>query len=123
MPVGSNSIFRIKEYKGCDIHAASYKSAAQGWIPEACFCIRTENGPRRVWIASFAHCFGIQALTFRSKIEADSYAFSMARTLIDKTSPEFERTSEPSPSSRSHYLAKIVRFARRSRFRGFGYGD
>lgn len=72
MPVESNVIFRIKEYKGCDIRAASYKSAAQGWIPEACFCIRTEKGLRRVWIASFAHCFGIPDLTFRSKIEADN---------------------------------------------------
>jgi hypothetical protein len=123
MPVESNSTFRVQEYKGCDIRVASYKSAAHGWIPEACFCIHTEKGLRRVWIASFAHCLGIQEFRFRSKLEADNYAFSMARTLIDKTSPEFERTSEPSPSSRSNYLAKIVRFARRSRFKGFRYGD
>lgn len=110
-----SAVFPTREYKGCDIHAASFKSGARDWTPQACFWIDTENGPRRVWTASFAHCFGFQELAFRSKIEADNCAFRLARTLIDKTLPDLS-SSAPQRSS-SAYLAKIFAFARSGRFK------
>lgn len=112
-------IFRVREYKGCDIQAASYRLGANGWVPEACFSLETEKGMRRVWIASFAHCFGMHDLIFRNKIEADNCAFSMARTLIDKTLPEFERNSVTMPSSQNNYVSKLRRAWRRRRLKQF----
>lgn len=116
MSIELSSGFRAKEYKGCDIRAASYKSGAQDWTPQACFWIHTENGPRRVWTTSFAHCFGLQGFAFKSKIEADNCAFRMAQTLIDKTLPELQH-NPPRLSSPGTYISKILAFVRRSRLR------
>ena len=81
------SIMRTQEYKGCGIHAASYK-VGMDWVPEACFWVRTKNGWTRMWINSFAHFFEIPELTFSSETEADACAFRLARRLIDKTLPD-----------------------------------
>ena len=55
------SIIRTQEYKGCGIHAASYKVGTD-WVPEACFWVRTKNGWTRMWINSFARFFEIPEL-------------------------------------------------------------
>ena len=81
------SIVRTQEYKGCGIHAASYK-VGPDWVPEACFWVHTKNGWTRMWINSFAHFFEIPELTFSSETEADACAFRLARRLIDKTLPD-----------------------------------
>ena len=107
------SIFRATEYKGCGIRAASYKAGPRDWVPEACFWLQTESGMRRLWVNSFAHCLATQELTLPNKIEADAWAFRLARSLIDRTLPEFEAVTEPSTLTRNACLEKMMRLARR----------
>ena len=111
------SIVRTQEYKGCGIHAASYK-VGPDWIPEACFWVHTKNGWTRMWINSFAHFFEIPELTFSSETEADACAFRLARRLIDKTLPDLNSSVNSSISrsrgTRSAYLSKILQIARQS---------
>jgi len=109
----TGSIFRTKEYKGCGIRAASYKMGPRGWVPEACFWLHTDDGWRRLWINSFAHCLAAQDLTFPNKIEADARAFSLARMLIDRTLPEFDRLTPHSRTHRPTYISKMLKLARR----------
>jgi hypothetical protein len=106
-------IFRMKEYRGCGIQPASYKVGPRDWVPEACFWLHTENGWRRLWINSFTHCLAAHDLTFPNKIEADACAFSLARTLIDRTLPEFDVPESLTRRSRTNYLSKILKVARR----------
>jgi len=106
-------IFHTKEYRGCGITAASYRTRSGDWIPEACFWVHTESGWRRFWVASFAHCLGGEEVYYPSKIEADNRAFRMARALIDKTLPEFDKPSYISPPAPANYLAKVMGIARR----------
>jgi hypothetical protein len=107
------SILRTQEYKGCGIHAASYK-VGPDWVPEACFWVRTKNGPTRMWINSFARFFEIPELTFPSETEADACAFRLARRLIDKTLPDLNSAISRSRSTRSAYLSRILQIARQS---------
>jgi len=107
------SILRTQEYKGCGIHAASYK-VGPDWIPEACFWVRTKNGWTRMWINSFAHFFQIPELTFSSETEADACAFRLARRLIDKTLPDLNSSRLRRRGTRSAYLSRIFEIARRS---------
>ena len=107
------SIMRTQEYKGCGIHAASYKVGTD-WVPEACFWIRTKNGWTRMWINSFARFFEIPELTFSSETEADACAFRLARRLIDKTLPDLSSSRSFSRGTRSAYLSRILQFARQS---------
>jgi hypothetical protein len=107
------SILRTQEYKGCGIHAASYKVGAD-WIPEACFWVRTRNGWTRMWINSFAHFFQMPERTFPSETEADACAFRLARRLIDKTLPDLNSTKGRRRGTRSAYLSRIFEIARRS---------
>src|SRR5512143_2254785 len=91
-----SGMLNTKEYRGCGIQAASYKSGANDWVPQACFWLHTTQGWRRLWIGSFAHCLGRSDLTFSRKIDADKWAFRVARELIDKTLPEFTDVAENS---------------------------
>ena len=99
----TGAIFRTKEHKGCGIRAASYQIKPGKWVPEACFSVYTESGWLQLWIQSFAHCFSMPDLTCSNKIEADNWAFRMARTVIDKTLPEFDR-HERSTGAKFHLL-------------------
>lgn len=107
------SIMRTQEYKGCGIHAASYKVGTD-WIPEACFWVRTKTGWTRMWINSFARFFEIPELTFPSENEADACAFRLARRLIDKTLPDLNSPISRIGSTRAAYLVKILQIARQS---------
>ena len=91
----TGAIFRIKEHKGCGIRAASYQIKPGKWVPEACFSVYTEAGWRQLWLQSFAHCFSMADRSYSNKIEADNWAFRMARTVIDKTLPEFDKHERP----------------------------
>ena len=71
-------------HPGCGIRAASYPVGPQSWLPEACVSLATEFGWRRLWVHSFAHCFGAEKLTFPSKLDADSWALGAARKIIDR---------------------------------------
>lgn len=88
-------IFRSKEHRGCDIRAASFKVGPRSWIPEACVCMPTDGGAMRLWVRSFAHCFAAENVTFTNKIEADNWAFSAARAIIDKALPDFDPPATP----------------------------
>jgi hypothetical protein len=107
-----SSILRTQEYKGCGIHAASYK-VGPDWVPEACFWVRTKNGSTRMWINSFARFFETPELTFPSETEADACAFRLARRLIDKTLPDLNSISR-NRGTRSAYLSRILQIARQS---------
>jgi hypothetical protein len=113
MTLDNSSIFRTKEYRGCGIQAASYKAGPSNWVPEACFWIHAGNGWRRLWVNSFAHCLAAQNLSFPNKIEADAWAFRLARTLIDKTLPEFEKPESVETHAKRDYLSKVFAVARR----------
>jgi hypothetical protein len=107
------SIMRTQEYKGCGIHAASYKVGTD-WVPEACFWVRSKNGWTRMWINSFARFFEIPELTFSSESEADACAFRLARRLIDKTLPDLNSSMLRTGGTRAAYLSRILQIARQS---------
>lgn len=107
------SMIRTQEYKGCGIHAASYKVGAD-WVPEACFWVRTKSGWTRMWINSFSRFFEIPELTFSSESEADACAFRLARRLIDKTLPDLNSPKSRIGGTRAAYLSRILQIARKS---------
>jgi hypothetical protein len=104
----STGMLNTKEYRGCGIQAASYKSGAKDWVPQACFWLHTTRGWRRLWIASFAHCFGPSDVKFARKIDADMWAFRVARDLIDRTLPEFMDLTEKTDGRQTNYVAKLL---------------
>jgi hypothetical protein len=106
-------ILGTKEYRGCGIRAVSYKTGANEWVPQACFWLSTRYGLRRLWIASFAHCFARADLTFAKKIDADNWAFRLARELIDKTLPEFTDLMAKAAVPQKNYMAKVIQIVRR----------
>ncbi len=106
-------ILDLQEYRGCGIRALSYKTGANEWVPEACFWLRTRHGLRRLWIASFAHCFARADLTFAKKIDADNWAFRLAQELIDKTLPEFTDFMAKAAVPQKSYMAKVIQIVRR----------
>jgi hypothetical protein len=108
-----NSMIRTQEYKGCGIHAASYKVGTD-WVPEACFWVHTKSGWTRMWINSFARFFEIPELTFSTESEADACAFRLAQRLIDKTLPDLNSPLSRAGGTRSAYLSRILHIARRS---------
>ena len=77
-------ISQTLEYRGCGIRAASYELRPQSWLPEACVWLHTEAGHRKIWVHSFAHCFGAEELTFGDKIDADHWALEAARSIVDR---------------------------------------
>jgi hypothetical protein len=78
------------KHRGCGVRAASYEVAPQSWLPEACVWLPTENGLRRVWIHSFAHCLGAEKLTFDNKMDADHWAIVAARKIVDRALDDVE---------------------------------
>jgi hypothetical protein len=102
------AIFRTKEHKGCGIRAASYQIKPGKWVPEASFSVYTESRWLQLWIQSFTHCFSMQELTCSNKIEADNWAFRMARTVIDRILPEFER-DERSSKAKSRLVTRFTK--------------
>jgi hypothetical protein len=72
------------EHRGCGIRAASYEISPQSWLPEACVWLHTEFGNRKIWVHSFAHCFAAEELRFSNRLEADSWALSAAKAIIDR---------------------------------------
>jgi len=103
-----NGIFRTAEHRGCRIRAASYQVKPGKWVPEAAFWIYTEAGWRQLWLQSFAHYFSIIEFTCANKIEADTWALRMARTVIDRALPEFDRHEPPRPVKTS-FLAGLAK--------------
>lgn len=108
-----SGMLNTKEYRGCGIRAASYKSDGSDWVPQACFWIHTTQGWRRLWIGSFAHCFGRSDLTFSRKIDADMWAFRVARELIDRTLPEFTDLTETNDARQTNCIARLLKIVRR----------
>lgn len=106
-------ILNTKEYRGCGIRAVSYKTGANDWVPQACFWLHTNRGRRRLWIASFAHCFARPDLTFAKKIDADNWAFRLARELIDRTLPEFTDLTENTDNQQNNCISKVLKIVRR----------
>ena len=104
---------RTKEYRGCGITTASFKLDSGAWMPEACFWLYVAGDRRRLWVNGFAHCFDAQETTYPTKIEADNFAFRMARALIDMTLPEFDMPSSISLPSSKNYLARLTKLAGR----------
>ena len=76
------------KHRGCGVRPASYEVAPQVWLPEACVCLQTDTGIRRLWIHSFAHCFDAEKLTFSNKLEADDWALGAARAIVDRALDE-----------------------------------
>jgi hypothetical protein len=76
--------FTLREYKGCGVQPASFRLDATGWVPEAAFWLYTDEGWRRLWVASFAHCLPRADMTFSNRTEADQWAYHLARQLIDR---------------------------------------
>ena len=89
------SDLRLSEYRGCGIRAFSCQADSGDWLPEACFWLYTADGWRRLWIRSFDRFFFAQGVTFRSRKEADDFAFRLARRLIDKTLKDIEESTSP----------------------------
>jgi hypothetical protein len=77
-------ISQTLEHRGCGIIAASYELRPQSWLPEACVWLHTEDGHRKIWVHSFAHCFGAEELTFGNKLEADHWALEAAKSIVDR---------------------------------------
>jgi hypothetical protein len=82
-------------HRGCGIRAASYALGPQAWLPEACMWLETESGLRRLWVRSFAHCFDAEKLTFPNKLDADNWALSAARMIIDRALEQFASKAAP----------------------------
>lgn len=113
MSIETGLMLRAKEHRGCDIRAASYRVGPQTWIPEACVSLQTDDGARRLWVRSFAHCFMSENVTFSNKIEADNWAFNAAQAIIDKALPEFDLPSSPRVPLHTNAFSKILVIARR----------
>ena len=101
-----------QEYRGCGIRVVSYQTGVNEWVPEACFWLRTRYGLRRLWIASFAPCFARPGLTFAEKIDADIWAFRLARELIDRTLPEFTDFTAKGGVREKSYITKVMQIVR-----------
>ncbi len=105
-------ILDLQEYRGCGIRAVSYQTGANEWVPEACFWLRTRHGLRRLWIASFAHCFARPGLTFPEKMDADNWALRLARELIDRTLSEFTDSTPKAAVRQKSYVTKVLKLVR-----------
>lgn len=111
-------------HRGCGIQAASYPVGPQAWLPEACVWLQTEKGSLRLWVRSFAHCFDAEKLTFPNKLDADSWALSAARTIIDRALEQFSSAVRPAANETPGSIGVARRLARRSlqalrRFKSF----
>ena len=107
MDFDDNLISHTLEHRGCGIRAASYEVCPKSWLPEACVWLRTDAGNRKLWVQSFVHCFTAEQLTFPNRLDADSWAFIAAKSIIDRALPQ---ATYRSPQGR--YLSRVLRMAR-----------
>lgn len=110
----ANAFFGTKEHRGCNIRVASYEVRPRTWIPEACVSLNTDLGSRKLWVRSFAHCFASENVTFKNQTEADDWALSAAKVIIDKALPEISATTLPSVELATKSLSAVLRIARLS---------
>ena len=108
------------KHRGCGIRAASYEVAPQTWLPEACLWLPTENGLRRMWIHSFAHCLGAEQLTFNSKLKADQWALLAAQAIVDRALDDSGENNTSNAAGIANPKITMWQMARRS-MRGFGH--
>lgn len=108
------------KHRGCGVRAASYEVAPNSWLPEACVWLQTECGLRRVWIHSFAHCFGADKLTFNNKLDADHWAIVAARKIVDRALEDAEENNLANPVDVVERKFGMWQLARRS-IRGIGH--
>jgi len=103
-------------YRGCGIRVASYEVEPTRWQPEACMWVQTENGSRRIWVHSFAHCFAAEHLTFANKLDADNWALEAAKSIIDRGFEPLDSSAENQPRKEANYLSRAFDLTRRSFF-------
>jgi len=108
----ANAVFGTKEHRGCNIRVASYEANPQTWIPEACVSLNADLGSRKLWVRSFAHCFANENVTFNNRTEADHWAFSAAKVIIDKALPEISAATLPSVELSKKRPSGVQRIAR-----------
>lgn len=114
MDFDTNLISYTLEHRGCGIRAASYEIRPQSWLPEACVWLRTEVGSRKLWVHSFAHCFAAEDLTFSNRLEADGWALSAAKTIIDRAIDTSQRRPLSRTVSGTPGLSRLLGAARDS---------
>lgn len=114
MAFDENPINTTVGHRGCDIRVASYEVESARWLPEACMVVKTENGPRRIWVHSFAHCFAAEHLTFANKVDADNWALVAAKSIIDRAFEPLESLDKAKPRPEANYLSRAFELTRRS---------
>ena len=102
------------EHCGCRIRTASCEVEPTRWQPEACMQVQTENGPRKIWVRSFAHCFGAENLTFANRQEADNWALEAAKAIIDRASERLESDSQGRQEPEAGYFSRMLSLTRQS---------
>lgn len=102
------------DYIGCRIRTASFEVEPKRWQPEACMQVQTENGPRKLWLQSFAHCFGAEKLTFGDRLAADEWALAAAKAIIDRASEKLESNRQGQPSPDVGYFSRMLSLTRQS---------
>lgn len=102
------------EYGGCRIRTASYEVEQKRWQPEACMAVQTENGPRKIWVQSFAHCFGAENLTFANQSDADDWALAAAKAIIDRANEKLESNRQGEPGPDAGYFSRMLSLTRQS---------
>lgn len=114
MDFDTNLISYTLEHRGCGIRAASYEIGPQSWLPEACVWLRTEVGSRKLWVHSFAHCFAAEDLRFSNRLEADGWALSAAKTIIDRAIDTSQRRTLSRSAPGTPGLSRLLGAARHS---------
>ena len=114
MEFDDSLISNTLEHRGCGIRAASYEVAPTRWLPEACVWVRMENGARKLWVHSFAHCFAAEQLTFANKLEADNWALVAAKSIIDRAVEQLDSSTQTQTGPRAKVFSRIWGFTRRS---------
>jgi hypothetical protein len=102
------------QYRGCEIRTASFEGAPGRWSPEACLVVKTEDGPRRLWVSSFMHCFGAENLTLGSQPAADKWALEAAEAIIDRAREKLELNSQGLPEPEVGYFSRMLSLTRQS---------
>ena len=114
MEFDQSLISNTLEHRGCGIRAASYEVEPTRWLPEACVWVRMETGARKMWVHSFAHCFAADQMTFANKLDADSWALVVAKTIIDRAFEQLDYPRQNQKGPRADYLSRLWSLTRRS---------
>ncbi len=102
------------EYSGCGLRTASFEVEAGRWQPQASLLVQTDNGPRKIWLSSFAHCFGAENLTFPSRVDADLWALDAAKAIVDRASEKLEVNRNGQPAQDAGYFSRMLSLTRQS---------